>query len=215
MKILVINPNTSVYMTESIDTTARKYASPGTEITTVNPVDGPDYLANDHDEAIQAPKVLNLIEKNKRNYDAFIIACGSDPGLEACRLVTRNVIGIGEASVMSACALSRKFSFLCSNASVVLAIRNFLHTLGVYPSRLASARSVGNLKRDEIVRKRHQMVDFYCEVGRHCIEEDGAGALVFSCAGMGDLKEPLEKTLGVPVISGVVSAVQLAELLPY
>ncbi len=215
MRLLIINPNTSVYMTESIDSTARRYASPGTKIATVNPEDGPDYLANDHDEAIQAPKVLNLIEKNVGNYDAFIIACGSDPGLEASRLVTRNVIGIGEASVMSACALARKFSFLCSNASVVLTVRNFLHTLGVFPSRLASARAVGNMEKDEIVRKRHQMLDLFCKVGRQCIEEDRAGALVFSCAGMSDLKEPLEKTLGVPVISGVASAVQLAELLPY
>ena len=112
MKILIINPNTSVEMTKAIDTTAKRYASPGTEITTLNPADGPDYIGNAYDRALQAPKVVALVENNKTNYDYFVIACGSDPGLEACRVVTRKIIGIGEAAIMTACAVANRFSFL-------------------------------------------------------------------------------------------------------
>ena len=208
MKILIINPNTSVEMTETIDSTAKKYASPETEITTVSPPDGPTFIGNAYDAAVQAPKVVDLVEKNLMNYDYFIVACGSDPGLAACRVVTKNVIGIGEASIMTACAISKRFSFINSTVGSAAAVSERLHSLGINPSRLVSARAVGT--SDEMVKKRHERFDVYCQVGQKCIE-DGAEALIFSCAGMSDIKERLEQYLKVPVIAGVISAVKFAE----
>ncbi len=211
MRILIINPNTSVEMSKTIDSMAKKYASPGTEITTVNPQDGPEFLANAYDEALQVPKVMHLVEKNKGNYDCFIIACGADPGLEACRLITKNVIGIGEAAIMTACAVAKRVSFLSTTKETAAAVPGRLRYLGIDPSRCASIRYVG--ASDEIVKKRNEMLEAYCQVGRKCIE-DGASALIPTCAGMSDLKEYLEKRLKVPVIAGVVSAIKIAEQLP-
>jgi allantoin racemase len=209
MKILIINPNTSAEMTETIDSTAKKYASPSTEITTVNPTDGPAFIGDAYDSAIQTPKVLDIIKNNKDNYDSFILACGHDPGLEACRIVTKNVIGIGEASIMTACTVAKRFSILASTEESAAAVPERLHSLGIAPGRFASARPVGT--SDEIVKNRYEMFEVYCQVGRKCIDEDGAGALIFSCAGMGDIKERLEQHLGIPVIAGVISAVKIAE----
>lgn len=214
MKILIINPNTSVEMSKTIDSMAKKYASYGTEITTVNPQDGPDFIANAYHAALQASKVVDLIKKNISNYACFIIACGVDPGLEACRLVTKNVIGAGEAAIMTACAVAQRFSFLAPLKGGVLARRERLRCLGIDQSRCASVRVVGSGIDDEIVRKRNEMFEIYCQVGQKCIDEDGAGALVLTCAGMSDLKERLEKLLKIPVFSGVESAVKIAEQLP-
>ena len=208
MRILIINPNTSVEMTKTIDSTAKKYASPGTQITTVNPPDGPSFIRNAYDSVLQTPKVLDILEKSKDSYDYFILACGHDPGVDACRLVVKNVIGIGEAAIMTACAVAKRFSILSSTVESAAAVPEKLRSLGIDPSRFASARPVGT--SDEIVKKRHEMFDVYCQVGQKCIE-DGAGALIFSCAGMGDIKERLEQHLGVPVIAGVISAVKIAE----
>lgn len=208
MRILIINPNTSEEMTKTIDSTAKKYASLGTEITTVSPPDGPTFIANAYDAAIQTPKVIDILEKNRDSYDYFVLACGNDPGIDACRLVVKNIIGIGEASVMTACAVAKRFSFLNSTIESAAAVPDRLRSLGVDPSRLASARPVGT--SDEIVKKRHEMFDVYCEVGQRCIE-DGAEALIFGCAGMSDIKERLEQRLKVPVIAGVISAVKIAE----
>ena len=209
MKILIINPNTSVEMSRTIDSTAKKYASAGTEIVTVNPPDGPDFIANLDHITLQTPKVINLVEKNKTNYDYFIIACGYDPGLKACRAITRNVIGIGEAAVMTACAVGKRFSFLSTTKESAAAVPDRLHSLGIDPSRCASARPVGT--SDEIVKKRNEMFEVYCQVGQKCIEKDGAGALILTCAGMSDIKERLEQYLKVPVIAGVISAIKIAE----
>lgn len=214
MKVLIINPNTSVEMTKTIDSTAKKYASANTEIITVNPPDGPEFIANAYHVALQAPKVTELVEKNKMNYDHFIIACGADPGLEACRIVTKNVIGIGEAATMTACAVARRFSFLTVMKGGIPSLSERLRCLGIDQSRCASVRFVGSGLNDEIVRRRHEMLDVYCQVGQKCIDEDGAGALILVCAGMSDLKEYLEERLKIPVISGVVSAVKVVEQFP-
>ena len=214
MKILVINPNTSMEMSKTIDNAAKEYASSGTEITTVSPKDGPEFIANPYDVALQAPRVVGLIEKNKNDYDAFIIACGSDPGLAACRTVVKNVIGIGEAAIMTACAVAKRFSFLSVIKEGAQDVAQRLYSLGIEQSRCVSARVVGNGVDDEIVRKRRQMLDVYCQVGQKCVDEDGAGALIPVCAGMSDLKEKLEERLKVPVIIGVASAIKIAEQLP-
>lgn len=215
MRILVINPNSDVEKTKTIGSAAKKYASPGTEIATVNPQDGPVFLVDAYDEAVQVHKVIDLVEKNRNNYDAFIIACGSDPGLEACRVIAKNVIGIGEAAIMTACAVAKRFSVLCVTKNTEPAAWEQLRYLGIAPSRCASVRVVGNATRDEAVKERHKMIDVYCQVGQRCIDEDGASALVFDGAGLDDIKEVLEERLKVPVISGVISAVKIVEQLPF
>lgn len=209
MKILIINPNSSAEMTKTIDIVAKKYASPGTEITTVNPLDGPSFMSNAYHSAVQTPKVLDILEKNKGGYDYFILACGLDPGLDACRVVVKNIIGMGEAAIMTACAMAKRFSFLSSTVETAAAVPDRLHSLGIDPSRCVSARPVGT--SDEIVKKRNEMFGVYCQVGQKCIEEDGADALILTCAGMSDLKERLEQRLRVPVIIGVISAIKIAE----
>jgi len=209
MKILIINPNTSLEMTETIDSTAKKYASPRTEITTVNPADGPSFIGNAYDSAIQIPKVLDILDENKDSYDYFILACGHDPGLDACRVVVKNIIGMGEAAIMTACAVAKRFSILSTTAESAAAVPDRLHSLGIDIRRFASARSVGT--SDEVVKKRHEIFHVYCQIGQECIEEDGADALILSCAGMSDIKERLEQHLRVPVIAGVISALKIAE----
>ncbi len=206
---MIINPNSSAEMTKIIDTVARQYAALGTEITTVSLLDAPDFIASAHDAEVIAPEVAALVEKNRRKYDYFIIACGYDPGLDACRALARNVIGVGEAAILTACAVAKRFSFLSSTEGSAAAVPDKLRSLGIGADRLASARPLGG--KGDIVQRRHELFDVYCEVGQRCIDEDGAGALILSCAGMSDLKGKLERCLKVPVIAGVISALKIAE----
>ena len=208
MKILIINPNTSENMTNAIDSAANKYAQAGTEITTVMPADGPDFLGTAYEQAIQVPKILDIIKENKDKYDYFILACGYDPGLDACRTIIPNVIGIGEAAIMTACSVAKKFSFLNSIPSSADAVPEKLRAVGIDPNRCASARPIEN--DSKMLEKRHERFERYVELGKKLIE-DGAGAIILACAGMSDLKESLEQRLGIPVIPGTVAAVKMAE----
>jgi allantoin racemase len=211
VKILMINPNSSLEMSKTIDETAKKYASPGTEITTVTMPDGPQFIGGASDFVEQLPKVVEAVEKNLGAYDHFVIACGANVGLEPSRAVTGKVLGIGEVAFVTACAVAGRFSVLTPVTEGEEFVPGALDSLGIGRSRCASVRVVGDGASDAIVRNRHQQLDAYLEVGRRCVQDDGAGALVLNCAGMSDLKEYLEGQLGVPVTSGVGSSVKLAE----
>jgi len=119
MRLLVINPNTTASMTEKIGTAARSAASPGTEILAMNPAQGPVSIEGYYDEALSVPGLLHLIQTTP-GYDAVIIACFDDTGLDAARCLTdRPVIGIGEAAYHFAAMLANKFSVVTTLARSV------------------------------------------------------------------------------------------------
>ena len=51
MRILVVNPNTTLSMTDKIGAAARVAASPGTEVTAISPAMGPVSIEGYYDEA--------------------------------------------------------------------------------------------------------------------------------------------------------------------
>lgn len=71
MKILVINPNTTLSMTEKIGAAARSVAAPGTAITAVSPDKGPVSIEGHYDEAYCVPGVVETaIRGAAEGYDA-------------------------------------------------------------------------------------------------------------------------------------------------
>ncbi len=89
MRILVINPNTSVEMTAGIDAIAKKYARADTEIETVCPKKGPRSIESAYEEDLVAEGVLErVIEGNEKKFDAIIIACYGDPHLHSAREIS-------------------------------------------------------------------------------------------------------------------------------
>ena len=83
-KILVINPNTSLEMTADLKSSIEKYKLSDTDYVIVNPPEGPKVIETYLDEFIAAIGLLKIIAREKDNYDAFIIACGDDPGAFRC-----------------------------------------------------------------------------------------------------------------------------------
>ena len=66
-----------------------------------------------YDAAFAALATVESIKRHEKNYDAFIIACYSDPGLYAAReLTNKPVYGIAQASMLAACSFGHRFSIL-------------------------------------------------------------------------------------------------------
>ena len=107
MKILIINANTSDVMTQGIDTVAKKYARPDTEIVTTCSREGPRSLETKYEYELVASSILEkVIEGNRKNFDAIIPACYGDPGLIAAKEISDvPVYGIAETSMHMACML--------------------------------------------------------------------------------------------------------------
>jgi allantoin racemase len=209
MRILVVNPNSTASMTAKIGAAARHGASAGTEIVAVNPPHGPAVIEGYYDEALSLAGLLEVIRQTP-DYDAVIIACFDDTGLDAARCLTdRPVIGIGEAAYHMASMLSNKFSVVTTLARSVPALEHNLHRYGL-AARCARVRS-SEVAVLELERPGSDARDrISAEIGR-AIAEDRAEAIVLGCAGMTNLADDLALQHGLPVLDGVTCAIGLAE----
>ncbi len=212
MKILVINGNTSVEMTRDIDRTAKKYAHPDTEITTISPTYGPRSIEGHVEEYIAALAVVEEVEKNKNDYDAFILASYSDPGMAACREITdKPVLGIAEASMHLASQLGHKFSIITVLPRVKPLLENLVRYIGL-EDKCASIRCT-DLTVLEVEADPERAIEELTKESQKAIVEDGAETICLGCAGMGPLDKRIQEIVGVPVLDGTVSAVKTAEIL--
>ncbi len=211
MRLLVVNPNTTASMTARIGVAATAAASTGTTVETVNPEMGPASIEGPYDGALSVPGLLAEIAKGETaGFDAFVIACFDDTGLEAARSLARApVIGIGEAAFHVATLVAHHFSVVTTLSRSIATIEINLLKYGL-DRRCARVRAsdVPVLDLDNPASDARRRIEQ--EIMR-AKEDDGADAVVLGCAGMADLASDLSRAAGIPVIDGVAAAVRLAE----
>ncbi|CAI0888430.1 allantoin racemase [Serratia fonticola] len=211
--IQVINPNTSVGMTETIGAAARAVAAPGTDILAVSPGSGVPSIEGHFDEVIAALGVLEQVKAGRQQgVDGHIIACFGDPGLLAAReLAQAPVVGIAEAAMHMATLVATRFSIVTTLPRTLIIARHLLkqyefsdHCAAMHAIDLpVLALEDGSGLAQEKVRER-------CI---RALKEDGCGAIVLGCGGMATLAQELTRELRVPVIDGVSAAVKMVESL--
>ena len=213
MRILVINPNTTASMTQSIGHAASAAAAFATEVVAVNPTDGPVSIESQHDAAYAVPGMLDLIRGSlHEGYDGYVVACFRDPGLEAAReIASAPVVGIAEAAMHMASLIGDGFSSIATLERSVPVHRELARRYG-FESRLRSVRAA-DVPVLELEDAHSGAADKVKEAVERAIAEDGAEAIVLGCAGMADLSERLSAETGVPVLDGVACAVKLVEAL--
>jgi allantoin racemase len=211
-KILLINPNTSVSMTEEIERSAEACKFPDTEIVYVNCLEGPEVIETYLDDSISAVGVLEIIKRESPNYDAFIIAASPDPGLFGAReLTNRPVLGIGQSPLILASLLGRKFSIIGHWKGDKPRSEDKVDKYG-FSALLCSVISL-NEQPLVIHKAQEDKLLKLIQQGKKAIENDGAEVLVLTGAAFAGMQAELSAQLGVPVLEGISSAVKLAEIL--
>jgi allantoin racemase len=211
MKIMVINPNTSQSMTDHLRKELQQIKRSDTELTVVCALRGPETIESAYDEAYAIPPTLELVKKaNVEGYDAVILACFSDPGLDAAREVSDiPVLGIEESSLHMAAMLGARFSVMTPRRQRIPFREEHVHVRGL-SHFLASVRSldlsVADTDRDPELTKRRVL-----EVARLAADEDGAEVIILGCAGMAGYAPEIEAKLGVKVLDPSAVALKLAE----
>jgi allantoin racemase len=217
MRLHIVNPNSTVSMTEKIAIAARRAAAAGTEIISTTSSDGPVSIEGYYDGALAISSLLAQIDANEcakadGPVDAHIIACFDDTGLDAARCAaSAPVVGIGEAAYHIACLVARRFSVITTLSRSIPVLEENLARYGL-SSRCARVRAseVPVLSLEEPASgARGRITD---EIAA-AIREDRADAVVLGCAGMADFCADLAAEHGVPVVEGVSAAVRLAEAL--
>ena len=208
-EILVLNPNTTASMTAKIGRAAAAVAAPGTTIRAINPEDGPVSIEGAYDDVFAAAAALRALRAAPRA-DGYVIACFDDTGLDGARaLLDGPVVGIGEAAFQFASLVAHKFGVVTTleRATPVLERNLQAYGLAARCCRVAAAE-VPVLALEEPGSDAAMKVE---ATARRLVEADGAEAIALGCAGMADLAARLSRSLGVPVIDGVASAVKLVE----
>lgn len=212
--ILVINPNTTVSMTEKIGEAARMASSPSTRITAINPLEGPAAIQGPADGAAALPGLFELFDEQlgaDPSISAVIVACFDDTGLfELKQKSPVPVIGIGEAAYHIASVAAVRFSVVTTLSVSVPVLEDNLKHLGL-ANRCARVRAsdVPVLALEDPNSDARHRIEREIETA---LEEDDIGAIALGCAGMADLAADLSLRYKVPVIDGVASAVKLSEV---
>ena len=213
MRIHIVNPNSTVSMTEKIAAAARQAAAAGTEIIAATSLSGPPSIEGHYDGALALPGLLDEIGRGEMNgADAHIIACFDDTGLDAARCLAKApVIGIGEAGYHLASLIAGRFSVVTTLSRSIPILEDNLRRYGLI-ARCARVRAseVPVLALEEPGSDAYRRIS--AEIAA-AIAEDRAEAIVLGCAGMADLAASLSALHKVPVVDGVAAAVKLAESL--
>ncbi|MBB94825.1 MAG: Asp/Glu racemase [Rhodobacteraceae bacterium] len=205
--IVVINPNSNQAVTDGMDAALQPFRlGGGPEIECLTLAEGPFGVETQlHTDQVVLP-LVKLVE-SRPDAAAFIIACYSDPGIDACRSVSPvPVYGIQESGVLAALARGDRIGIVGMSSAGERRHRLYMRRMGVM-DRVAGERAL-NMSVDEGARGGGTFARLV-EVGQGLIG-DGAEALVLGCAGLATHRVKLEAELGCPVIDPTQAAVGMA-----
>jgi len=205
--ILVINPNSSTSVTEGM---AEELKGPcenlnlNIEFATI--AEAPEAIETAEDVEIAHKLAFELV--NKSNADAYVIACFCDPGIVELRAAGyQNVFGIGESAMHMASNMGANFGIVSILEASIGRHAEQVERAGLL-AKLAGDRALNlgvlELANIDLARPRIE------RVGKTLRDDDGAGALILGCAGMGIHRAWLQDLLRIPIIDPCWAGVAMA-----
>lgn len=184
-----------------------------TEVEVVSTERGPRDLEYRYYEMLVIPDVLHrIVQAEKEGFDAAIIGCFYDPGLEAAKEVARIVVTApAEASMHLAATFGHKFSIIVGREAWIPQMMENVRRYGMR-DHLASFRSIG-LPVREMRTDEAETVRRIKDAARRAVDEDSAEVIILGCTMEYGLFREIQRELRVPVIDPVLASFKFAELL--
>ena len=213
MNILVININTSETITDKMRRVVEEIKRPDTDVTVICPDRGPITIDASYDEAYAIPPTLELVKKAQdEGYDAILLGCFCDAGVEAAREISEiPVIAMEESTYAVALTLGNKFGLLTEKQPRVAMKERHVRRAGLL-QRMASIRALG-LSTADLDARPEETKRRGLELARRMVEEDGAEVIIMGCAAMAGYGNEIETQLGVPVLDPTAVSFKLAEMI--
>lgn len=177
---------------------------------------GPKGIENAVDEYRAMPEVLDWIMARNDDFDAFIIGCAGDTGLEGVREQSgKPVVGPGEASILLGALGDKRFSMLTISLERSRVKRRLVREAGLAEHRLVSSHSLGipvlDLYKDPD-RTQARLTETMIEA-----RANGAETMLVGCMSVAFM-EPrrlarASADAALPAVNPIVCAVKMAEAL--
>jgi Asp/Glu/hydantoin racemase len=205
-RILVINPNSSEACSAGIFATLAPFRfAEGPVLDVVTLKEGPPAIYSWRDWHAVVEPMCRLVERSEA--DVYVIACASDPGIDAVRTVThRPVLGIFRSAVAAAVARAERFGVIALVESSKARHRLGLRAMGL-ADRLAGEVAL-NVSMDTLldpVAARAALVAAARELAGM-----GAETVILGCTGMAHHAAAVRDAVGLPVIEPTQAAAGLA-----
>lgn len=198
MRILIINPNSD----ETTDARIRKkvdaFVRGAYQVDVTHVTSTPKLMATPADAALGLPEMMDLVRKGSQ-YDAFIVACHSDPNLEVLSAITdKPVVGIAEASMKIASMNCNCFAIISPSE-------------GSIPKKRTLARRYlcQDLYKGAEVCPDNENESLY-QAAKRAVEHSHVDGIVLGCANYTNADAYIEHRLGVKVFDGVACALMVA-----
>lgn len=213
MKIKIINPDINEEISKVMLARAKKYCSPGTEVTCNSPSFGVHSVDNMFTWNISSVSVLDeLIRSEEEDYDAYVIACFWNPGLQAAREITdKPVVGIGQASLLCGQMIGERASVICVGDTSTHLYRADVERYGMQ-NRIASYKSA-NIASEDSFTNPEEVEKIIVNVAREAVEQDKADVILLGCGVMSEFSEHISEKVGVPVVNPIGAGIKMAESL--
>lgn len=205
-RILVINPNRSAACGAGIEAAVAPFRTPaGPTIDVVSVPEGPPAIYSWRDWHAAVEPLCRRIEHDPA--DVYVVACASDPGIEAARASTdKPVLGVFRCAVAAALARAERFGVVAiveaSRARHLAALR----AMGV-ESRLAAEVPL-NVTMDTLLDPEAARARLIA-AAKACVGQ-GAQTVILGCTGMAHHRQAIAQAAGVSVIEPCQAAVALA-----
>ena len=205
-RILAINPNSNESVTEGLRESLQEFNS-SADIECCTLEEGPFGIETGEDIANVIPLVLQKISESPE-FDVYVIACYSDPGLAECNeMFSKPVFGMQRSAIEKAISIGDKFGVLALSEQSIERHLAYMRGLGL------DGQLAGELPLDISVDEAANDAGSFGKIisqGRRLIDELGADVLILGCAGMASHRKLSEKVLQVPVIEPAQAAVSIA-----
>ena len=212
MKFLLINPNTSQFVTDRVAESARLVARKETEIKAVTGTQGAAIVSTRSECALAKVEALRLAAKYAHGCDGILLAISFDTGLDELREVLDiPVVGMSEAGMLAAMTISRRFSLLTFGNRAVPLYSELVRHYG-FEERSAGVISLPPLSPGEL-ENTNLVIPALIERIEQAADEDGSEAIVLAGAVFAGIAEVIRKQVSIPVIDGIAAGIHTLQML--
>ncbi|HEV8643619.1 MAG TPA: aspartate/glutamate racemase family protein [Methylomirabilota bacterium] len=214
MKIAVINPNSSETVTGAVMESAKRAASPGTELIGVTTKGGTRNIDSAFGDYLSGAFMIRTCLESVAVHapDAVVLAGFGRVGIDALReALTIPVVSIAEASMAVACLLGHRFTTLTMLQQFIPYQQDLVRLFG-FEAKCASVRAI-NINVEECVTNRDKTLGELAREIQRIVAEDRAEVVILACAGLCGYDTELSRRAGVPVLDPVAVGVKVAESL--
>ena len=151
--------------------------------------------------------LINLI-RARTDASAVIIACYSDPGIDAAREATKiPVFGMQESGFLTAMARGDRIGVVAISEGSILRHRKYLRRIGVLDRMVAERPLNMSVAQTASGKDTFERLE---AVSNTLVQQDSADVIVLGCAGLSVYRSRLETILDCPVVDPTQSAVAMA-----